>query len=83
MIRHTGIGRVTEMVGFTRNLKTSAARQSIESDVEEGDTVLIYDNIIGIVIRKLKCSAVVEIDDGERTVISLDYIKKTDSASKQ
>lgn len=81
MIRHTGIGRVTEMVGFTRNLKTSAARQSIESDVEEGDTVLIYDNIIGTVIRKLKCSAVVEID-GERTVISLDYIKKTDSASK-
>ena len=70
------------MVGFTRNLKTTAARQSIESDVEEGDTVLIYDNIIGIVIRKLNCSAVVEID-GERTVISLDYIKKTDSASKQ
>lgn len=81
MIRHTGIGRVTEMVGFTRNLKTSAARQSIDSDVEEGDTVLIYNNIIGTVIRKLKCSAVVEID-GERTVISLDYIKKTDSASK-
>lgn len=81
MIRHTGIGRVTEMVGFTRNLRTTTARTEIPSDVEEGDTVLIYDNIVGTVIRKLKCSAVVEID-GERTVISLDYIKKTDSASK-
>lgn len=75
MIRHTGIGKVTEMVGFTRNLKTSAARQSIESDVEEGDTVLIYDNVIGTVIRKLKCSAVVEFD-GERTMISLDYVRR-------
>ena len=75
MIRHTGIGRVTEMVGFTQNLKTTAARTEIPSDVEEGDTVLIYDNIIGTVIRKLNCSAVVEID-GKRTVISLDYIKK-------
>lgn len=82
MRRHTGIGKVTEMVGFTRNLKTTAARREIESDVEEGDTVLIYDNLIGTVIRKLNCSAVVEID-GERKVVSLDYIKKTDSAGKQ
>lgn len=73
--RHTGIGKVTEMVGFTRNLKTTAARREIESDVEEGDTVTIYDNLTGTVIRKLNCSAVVEIDR-ERTVISLDYIKR-------
>lgn len=73
--RHTGIGKVTEMVGFTRNLKTTAARREIESDVEEGDTVTIYDNLTGTVIRKLNCSAVVEIDR-ERTVVSLDYIKK-------
>lgn len=78
MKRHTGIGKVTEMVGFTRNLKTTAARREIESDVEEGDTVLIYDNLTGTVIRKLNCSAVVEIDR-ERTVVSLDYIKKTDT----
>ena len=82
MKRHTGIGKVTEMVGFTRNLRTTSARTEIPSDVEEGDTVLIYDNIIGTVIRKLNCSAVVEIDR-ERTVVSLDYIKKTDSAGKQ
>ncbi|MDT2809160.1 hypothetical protein P7H43_01470 [Enterococcus asini] len=82
MKRHTGIGKVTEMVGFTRNLKTTAARREIESNAEEGDTVLIYDNLVGTVIRKLNCSAVVEIDR-ERTVVSLDYIKKTDSAGKQ
>lgn len=81
MQRRTQIGKVTEMVGFTRNLKTTAARREIISDVKEGDTVLIYDNLRGTVIRKLNCSAVVEIGR-ERTVVSLDYIKKTDSAGK-
>ena len=78
MRRRTQIGKVTEMVGFTQNLRTTAARTEIPSDVEEGDTVLIYDNIIGTVIRKLKCSAVVEIDR-ERTVISLDYVRRIDN----
>ncbi|MCV2520392.1 hypothetical protein QQG09_08365 [Melissococcus plutonius] len=48
----------------------------IPTNLQNGDTALAYGSDKVTVIKKYKCSAIVEYKNGYRTVINFDYLAK-------